>query len=316
MIFYGFPQTKLFAEEKPDSPKSKNNFELTLKRQRYEYIPYEYTSYGPMQQANYSSFSQTTDDLKRNTKNIIPLNLSYYNYDKNFRIEASYFKIKLSDAEFTSKQAGIDYYNSAHYYSEAKRPVLPLVRSEFELNVFKIFIPGENLEVQIGGGIRNINKTSTNTRIDDSFYSNINTYGPQLVSKIQWRFIENWSLALGADVFYTAGKQEFRHNSLNGPYSVTVAADVNRSVGVFRGYEADVGISYSISENCRLSFGFNQISSYFAYSAYSGYLGSKNPAKNPYNITYSASGSYPDFPRRVGGYEYLRGYYFGLTIGF
>ncbi|MCE9500374.1 MAG: LA_2444/LA_4059 family outer membrane protein, partial [Leptospira sp.] len=285
--------------------KKTSSFEIFLKRQDYEYIPSAYT----VRDKSVYHYAEAKGKLRDNDDVLFPVSLNYYNYEKNFRIEASYFKVDISSAKTFYQYPVGDYRTGSSVLALHESQFLPTVRSEAELNFLKLFKPGENSGFQLGAGVRNINKYQSYNTDYQFVDERIKTYGPQLVLKFSQNLTEKLSLNGGLDIFYAEGKRTYNYqfgivNNLTD-YSYNRIYGNPGTTGLFRGYEADLSLSYNVQPSVKLFVGYSYIYSFFSYRKDYGYYVYFSNNRN-----YFVNSIHPGSP------EILRGFYLGASVSF
>lgn len=77
LIFYIFVSNSVLSQTEDNK---KNTFELLIKRQTYQWTPYDYTSYT---ERSILETTVKTDSIKQNQKVLIPLVFRYDQLEKN-----------------------------------------------------------------------------------------------------------------------------------------------------------------------------------------------------------------------------------------
>lgn len=313
-ILLVFFSSMLFAEETvtiENEPKEKRNHSRTsllLKRQTYQYLPYEYTALTDKNEAIVPTRSSSA--LKENGKVLIPFVFSYENLTKGFKLELSYFEIEIVNANtLLYQQTALGAHISRFYLS-------PMARSEFEFNVYKTFTPGLDWKLYLGGGIRNINRYQYGNYLGQgTFKEYFFTYGPQVSLQSIYQLPFDLAFHLTMDLFYTQGTRFFKQPNLmedRFQYSLSTAG----TEGIFRGYELDGSLSYSFHPNMKFFVGYNLIVSKFSYYHYNEIqlsrstenLGSANP---------TVTGAWEiNLPKKSENFDSLRGIYVGAMVSF
>lgn len=284
--------------------KKKSFFELRVKRQTYQWTPYDYTSF-----SEHSSLesSNKTDSVKQNQKVLVPLAFRYDNLEKEFRIEISVYEIELANANTNFTQAGDQV--RRHYFN-------PMLRSEAEFNFYKILNWDEDWKVFAGAGIRNINKYKYGYFLKEGSYQEyFYTYGPQIVLNTEYKLWKEISIHLGLDFFYTEGNRFYKDRMIM-PDSIVVSNGNAGVKGIYRGYEIDFSLSYKIFETVKFYAGYNYIYSYFSYLGFNQIdftLG--NVQISPIQ-TQTNNVPFMIRPIRSGNHDILQGFYFGAAVGF
>ncbi|WP_167879899.1 hypothetical protein, partial [Leptospira levettii] len=183
-------------------------------------------------------------------------------------------------------------------------------RSDIKLNLF--FYPIQQSEYfALGLGIRKIDRIRNASFQNYSLEEIILAYGPQLVLKSKIPITEQLSIHLGLDLYHTQGRRTFDYSSLyyssfdNFSYIETLGTS-HKTLGVFRGYEANIALKYNFLENFNLAFGYNYNYSYYKYESLNDklyYISSESNTFLYRDVSFS------------NGKEILRGFYIsGSTI--
>ncbi|MBM9577060.1 hypothetical protein JWG45_07820 [Leptospira sp. 201903070] len=309
-LFLWFHWNPLLAEAKEESvpvEKKKSKFEILIKRQTYQWTPYDYTSY-----SEHSPFENSvkTESVKQNQKVLIPLTFRYENPEKKFRIEISAFEVELANANTNVTE------NSAGSFQVRRQYLNPMLRSEAELNYYKILNLTEDWKLFAGVGIRNINKYKYGYYLREGRYQEyFYTYGPQLVLNTEYKLWKEISVHLGLDLFYTQGNRFYKEQMLL-PDSVVVSNGNAGVQGIYRGYEIDLSLSYRILESVKFFAGYNYIYSYFSYY---GFKQTDLSIGNPQTSPFPTQGSHIptiSHPVRSGNHDILQGFYLGASVTF
>ncbi|PJZ47204.1 LA_2444/LA_4059 family outer membrane protein [Leptospira brenneri] len=313
-IFLVFFSWGIFAEgpgTEPQTPeeKTKNSkWTLLLKRQTYNYLPYEYTSLTEKNESFVPTRSSTA--LKENGKVLIPFVFGYENLAKGFKLELSYFEIEIVNANTLLFQQTPQGPNLSRFY------LSPMARSEFEFNAYKTLDLSRDWKFYLGGGIRNINRYVYGNYLGQgTFKEYFFTYGPQVSIQTIYQLTQDFAFHLTMDVFYTQGTRFFKQPNLmedRFQYSFSTAG----TAGIFRGYEFDSSFSYSFHPNMKFFIGYNMILSKFSYLHYNEIqlsrstenLGSTNP---------TITGNWEmHLPKKSENFDSLRGIYLGMMVNF
>ncbi|PJZ84552.1 LA_2444/LA_4059 family outer membrane protein [Leptospira harrisiae] len=286
----------------------KSEWSLLLKRQTYQYLPYEYSSLTDKNESIVPTRSSSA--LKENGKVLIPFVFSYENIEKGFKVDLSYFEIEIVNANTLLYQQSIEGGNVSRFY------LSPMARSEFELNLYKTFVPTKDWKLYLGGGVRNINRYLYGNYLGQgTFKEYFFTYGPQVSVQTVYQLPYDLAFHLTMDLFYTQGTRFFKQPNLmedRFQYSLSTAG----TEGIFRGYEWDGSLTYSFHPNMKFFVGYNMIVSKFSYLHYNEIqfsrstdnLGSQNP---------SISGGWEmNFPKKSENFDNLRGIYLGMMVSF
>ncbi|KWV23685.1 outer membrane protein [Leptospira interrogans] len=303
LIFYIlFPSSVLSQTEE----NKKNTFELLIKRQTYRWTPYDYTSYT---ERSILETTIKTDSIKQNQKVLIPLVFRYDQLEKKFRIEVSAYEIELANPNTNVIESGTLGYETRKQYFN------PMLRSEAELNYYKILNLYPNWDFFAGAGIRNINKYKYGYFLREGVYEEyFYTYGPQFVFRTEYRFAENWSLSLAADLFYTQGTRFYKPQALTLE-SMTVSAGTAGAQGIYRGYELDVSLGYRVFDAVKFFVGYNYIYSYFSYySFHQTDIRLQTSSLDPFISENSSAPILHMF--RSGNHDILQGLYLGMSVSF
>ncbi|TGL15466.1 hypothetical protein EHQ94_13945 [Leptospira meyeri] len=315
-IFLVSVSSMIFAEgdgretEKPvpEGNSKKSEWSLLLKRQTYHYLPYEYSSLTDKNESILPTRSSSA--LKENGKVLIPFVFSYENLEKGFKVDLSYFEIEIVNANTLLYQQSTQGGNLSRFY------LSPTARSEFELNFYKTFTPTKDWKLNLGGGVRNINRYLYGNYLGQgTFKEYFFTYGPQVSVQTIYQLNQDFAFHLTMDVFYTQGTRFFKQPNLmedKFQYSLSTAG----TEGIFRGYELDGSLSYSFHPNMKFFVGYNMIVSKFSYLHYNDIqlkqntenLGSQNP---------SLAGVWEmNLPQKSENFDVLRGIYLGMKVSF
>ncbi|TGL39008.1 LA_2444/LA_4059 family outer membrane protein [Leptospira perdikensis] len=292
----------------PEGNSKKSEWSLLLKRQTYHYLPYEYSS---LTDKNESIFpTRSSSALKENGKVLIPFVFSYENLEKGFKVDLSYFEIEIVNANTLLYQQSAQGGNLSRFY------LSPMARSEFELNLYKTFAPTKDWKLNLGGGVRNINRYLYGNYLGQgTFKEYFFTYGPQASIQTIYQIHQDFAFHLTMDVFYTQGTRFFKQPNLmedRFQYSLSTAG----TEGIFRGYEWDGSLSYSFHPHMKFFVGYNMIVSKFSYLHYNDIqlkqgtenLGSQNP---------TLAGVWEmNLPQKSENFDVLRGIYLGLMVSF
>ncbi|EQA51634.1 hypothetical protein CH370_21655 [Leptospira kmetyi] len=300
-------------EEGSDKNAKKNSFELILKRQTYQWTPYDYTSYterSPLET------SIKTDSVKQNQKVLTPFVFRFDQKERKFRVEISAYEIELANPNMIVTRTGSSGFEIGRQYLN------PMIRSEAELNLFKIFDLHEDWRIFAGAGIRNINKYKYGYYLREGAYEEyFYTYGPQLVFRTDYRIWEKFFLSLGADLFYTEGNRFYKPKTFTLD-SVSLSSGTAGVRGIYRGYEIDFSFAYQISQSLKFYLGYSYIDSYFSYYGFNQTdLRFGNASTDPFQIgTSNTQPNYNTFqishPILSGHRDLLRGVYLGLSVQF
>jgi len=313
-ILFLFLSSVLFAEESgtktsEQKEEDKNSkFSLLLKRQTYQYLPYEYTSL-----TNKNEFlfpNRSSQPLKENGKVLIPFVFSYEDKARDFKLELSYFEIEIVNANTLLYQQNPQGPNFSRFY------LSPMARSEFEFNAYRTFNPTKEWNLYLGGGIRNINRYLYGNFLGQgTFKEYFFTYGPQVSIQSIYPLMHNTAFHLTMDLFYTQGTRFFKQPNImedRFQYSLFTSG----TEGIFKGYEFDGSISYSFHTNMKFFVGYNMIVSKFSYFRYNEVQWSRR-TENLGSVTTSLSGEWEvNLPKRSDNFDTLRGIYFGLMVSF
>ncbi|TGK81561.1 hypothetical protein EHQ24_09640 [Leptospira noumeaensis] len=315
-IFLVFVSSTIFAEGEsreterplPEGHSKKSEWSLLLKRQTYQYLPYEYSSLTDKNESIVPTRSSSS--LKENGKVLIPFVFSYENIEKGFKVELSYFEIEIVNANTLLYQQSAQGGNLSRFY------LSPMARSEFELNFYKTFTPTKDWKFYLGGGVRNINRYLYGNYLGQgTFKEYFFTYGPQTSIQTVYQLPYDFAIRITMDVFYTQGTRFFKQPNLmedRFQYSLSTAG----TEGIFRGYELDGSLSYSFHPNMKFFVGYNLIVSKFSYLNYNEIqlsrstenLGSQNP---------SVTGAWEwNLPKKSENFDTLRGIYLGMMVNF
>ncbi|MBM9500396.1 hypothetical protein JWG44_09075 [Leptospira sp. 201903071] len=297
-------QTK---EESDLGEKKKTSFELLIKRQTYQWTPYDYTSYSehsPLEN------SIKTESVKQNQKVLIPLTFRYDNSEKKFRIEISAYEVELANANMNvTRTVSGDFQVRRQYLN-------PMMRSESEFNYYKILNLTPDWKLFAGMGIRNINKYKYGYFLREGAYQEyFYTYGPQIVLNTEYKLWKEISVHMSFDLFYTQGNRFYKEQTLF-PDSITVSNGNAGVKGIYRGYEIDFSLSYKLLEAVKFFAGYNYIYSYFSYYGFKlTDFNLVNSSIDPFRTT---TGNPPliSQPIRSGNHEILQGFYLGVSVGF
>ncbi|TGM68923.1 hypothetical protein EHQ96_05100 [Leptospira levettii] len=313
-LFLVSVSSMVFAEGREMEPSlqegknKKSEWSLLLKRQTYQYLPYEYTSLTDKNESIVPTRSSTT--LKENGKVLIPFVFSYENVEKRFKVDLSYFEIEIVNANTLLFQQSAQGGNLSRFY------LSPMARSEFELNLYQTFLPAKDWKLYLGGGVRNINRYLYGNYLGQgTFKEYFFTYGPQASVQSVYQLSQDLAFHLTMDVFYTQGTRFFKQPNLmedRFQYSLSTAG----TEGIFRGYEWDGSLSYSFHSNMKFFVGYNMIVSKFSYLHYNevqfsrttANIGSQNP---------SLTGDWEmNVPKKSENFDRLRGIYLGMMVNF
>lgn len=307
-MLFAVESETVVTKQEPDEKSKNSKFSLLLKRQTYQYLPYEYTSLTDKNESLVPTRSSST--LKENGKVLIPFVFSYENLTKGFKLELSYFEIEIVNAntllyQQTSQGPNI----SRHYLS-------PMARSEFEFNAYKALSPIKDWKLYLGGGIRNINRYLYGNYLGQgTFKEYFFTYGPQVSVQSIYELPYDLAFHLTVDVFYTQGTRFFKQPNLmedRFQYSLSTAG----TEGIFRGYEFDGSLSYSFHSNMKFFVGYNMIVSKFSYYHYNEIQFSRN-AENLGSASPSLTGNWEmNLPKKSENFDTLRGIYLGMMVSF
>ncbi|MDI7174899.1 LA_2444/LA_4059 family outer membrane protein [Leptospira santarosai] len=299
-VFFWKPVLSQTAENK------KNAFELLIKRQTYQWTPYDYTSYT---ERSISEISTKTDSVKQNQKVLIPFAFRYDQLERKFRIEISVYEIELANANTIVTRADSGGYSTKRQYFN------PMLRSEAELNLYKIFDRIEDWKFFLGLGIRNINKYRYGYFLREGAYEEFfYTYGPQIVFRTDYRIWERFFLGLAVDLFYTEGNRFYKSKTMTLE-SISVSTGNSGVRGIYRGSEIDFSFAYQFSEAFKFYVGYSYIYSYFSYYGFNQTdLNLGTVPSNPFFNT--AASTMLSHPIKSGDHDILRGFYFGISVCF
>lgn len=283
-----------------DAKRKDWSFGYTLKFLSEQYFPAEF--YRAKQR---DSMDTDYSDLKDNRKNISALSFNYWLPDKNLKFEFSNQSILIGDAYYNES---IIYTASQVYFDKVY--LTPTQRRDTKLNAFFSFKESQFLQMEIGGGIRNIYKRRTAGRSSSVFEEEMQTFGPQLSFKAILNPSGDFRATLSADLFSTQGERSYKNDLLyssggNAYYQTYVTNPHTK--GRFQGYEIDLSFGYRIWKNLVLNIGGNFINSWFDYDGFQDTV-----------FTFSNSPTGPNaFPVYRGRYqETLKGFYLGLSAQF
>ncbi|RHX77854.1 LA_2444/LA_4059 family outer membrane protein [Leptospira yasudae] len=301
------------SEKNPSKENAKPSFELLLKRQTYEWIPYDFTSYT---ERPWTETSIKTDSAKQNQKVIVPFVFRYDHSEKKFRIEISAYEIELANANTIVTQAGAAGYETRRQYFN------PMIRSEAEFNLFRIVEASENWRFFLGLGIRNINKYKYGYYLREGAYQEyFYTYGPQAAFRTDFRIAERFFLSFALDFFYTEGNRFYKPTTTTLD-SIVVSSGSSGVRGIYRGSEIDVSIAYQISESFKFYVGYSYIDSYFSYYGFNQTdLSFGNSQNSPFQTGTNGAFQIENGLRishtiHSGSFDRLRGAYLGLSVNF
>ncbi|MBM9548704.1 hypothetical protein JWG40_16885 [Leptospira sp. 201903074] len=305
----------LFAEETAtkidtlqDEKSKSSKFSLLLKRQTYQYLPYEYTSLTDKNESLVPTRSSSA--LKENGKVLIPFVFSYENLAKGFKLELSYFEVEIVNANTLLYQQTSQGPNISRYY------LSPMARSEFEFNAYQSLSPTKDWKLYLGGGIRNINRYLYGNYLGQgTFKEYFFTYGPQVSAQSIYELPYDLAFHLTIDLFYTQGTRFFKQPNLTEDrfqYSLSTAG----TEGIFRGYEFDGSLAYSFHPHMKFFVGYNMIVSKFSYYHYSEIQFSRS-TENLGSASPSVTGNWEmNLPKKSENFDTLRGIYLGMMVSF
>ncbi|TGK34909.1 hypothetical protein EHQ12_06145 [Leptospira gomenensis] len=311
-----FLSNSIQAEQESENRENglnKRNFELLLKRQTYQWTPYDYTSYT---ERPWTETSMKTDSVKQNQKVIVPFVFRYDHPERKFRIEISAYEIELANANTIVTQSGTAGYETRRQYFN------PMIRSEAEFNLFRIVEATESWKLFFGLGIRNINKYKYGYFLREGAYQEyFYTYGPQAVFRGDYRISERFFLSFALDLFYTQGNRFYKPTTTTFD-SIVVSSGSSGVRGIYRGSEIDVSVAYQISEALKFYLGYSYIDSYFSYYGFNQTdLSFGNSQNSPFQTETNEVSRIDNIlrishPIRSGNFDRLHGLYLGLSVNF
>ncbi|TGN10441.1 LA_2444/LA_4059 family outer membrane protein [Leptospira ilyithenensis] len=311
LFLFAWTVSSLYCEEKETETGSKkekiSSFEFFLKRQTYHFTPYEYTSLTETPDPNRPV---SAGKLNQNSKVLIPFVFSYDNYEKNYRLEISYFEMEIVNPNSVVLRT------EGNQISMTREYITPVTRSELEVNAYRKFSIGKGWSLYTGGGIRNINKYKYGSYVSEgAFQEYFFTYGPQLSIKSVHSITSDIQFSIGLDGFYTQGNR-FLKDPILSSQTFLLPISTAGTEGIYRGYELDLSLSYRFFENFKFYIGYNQIESKFSYLDLHQvnviYLNSQWNGNN-FSLTGVPAVSQPI---RSGNFEILKGVYFGGSVNF
>lgn len=283
----------------------KQSIETGIKAQKAEFIPFEYsrdlTDAEPL-------YAYSIKKLNNNSKVINPFFFVYKNLEKNFGIEFDYTNIQIHKANYESQFINRDtlYVNKEYLRNNE--------RSDYKLNFF--FFPSQELKelLSIGAGLRKIdrirNTETANLSAEEKFIS----IGPQIVFKSKVPLTEFLSLNIGLDLYHTQGKRDYYYYesklsfARSGTFSTFNTITQNeKTLGVFRGYQADVSLKYKFLDHFNIAIGYNYNYTYFKY---------ENLDDKYYYFNTLANYGYSQNIKPSNGQEIIRGFYISASTVF
>jgi len=254
--------TSLLAEEnqpnKSDTPKQ---FEIIIKSYNLKYYPYEY-----YRRKSFDSFNGSigSEYLGGNRDTITPIQFSYTS-PSQWKWQASYQKIHMTNGN--SPGLSMFYDGSVRYYETYLTPTL---RTDSNLHVLKILEASQFLQFELGPGIRGIRRNITyRNSLTKSEVEN-EAAGPSAYLKIVGKISKNWKLYASFDVFYAEGPARSKNRMItyyNNPDTV-ILYDTKYSPkmkSIFRGFEYELGASYSLTETFSFIFGIQSNATLMSY---------------------------------------------------
>ncbi|BDA78006.1 membrane protein [Leptospira kobayashii] len=311
LFLFGWCVCSLYGEENGVENTVKkektSSFELLLKRQTYDFAPYEYTSLTKNPPPNQTS---NTGKLSQNSKVLIPFVFSYENYKKNYRLEISYFEMEIVNPNSLVLRT------DGNQISMTREYLKPVTRSELKANAYLKFPFGKDWNFYSGGGIRNINKYKYGNYLGEgAFQEYFFTYGPQLSIKSVYSITSEIQFSVGLDGFYTQGNRFVKDPILNSQ-TFTLPIDTAGTEGIYRGYELDLSLSYRFAENFKFYIGYNRIESKFSYLHF--HQINVNYSNSQWNGNDFSLSGFPSIskPIQSGNFETLKGFYLGGSVHF
>ncbi|NCQ79456.1 MAG: hypothetical protein GPI99_15400 [Microcystis aeruginosa W13-15] len=241
----------------------KYTFESGIKAQKAEFIPYEYSR--DISDAE-PLIGYSIKKLKNNSKVINPFFIIYKNLEKGFGIEFDYTTIQIPKANYEKQ-----YYFRNNIFVD-KEYLRNNERSDYRLNFF--FFPSEKFKdyFAIGAGLRRIDRIRNDEKENSTAEEKIIALGPQLVFKSTIPVSDSISFILGIDFYHTQGKRNYYYlnsqlsNARSGSFSTFETITQNgKTLGVFRGFQADIALKYNFLEHFNIAIGYNYNYSYFKY---------------------------------------------------
>lgn len=244
-------------------------------------------------------------ELKGNQQGILALSFNYWIPDKNLKFEFSNRSVRLNDSYYNQSII----YDFSHAYLD-KVYLTPTQRRDSKLNGYFSFGETRLLQLEIGGGIRNIYKRRTSSRPSYTFEEEMQTFGPQISFKLILNPSGDFRATLSADLFSTQGERSYKNDLLyssEGSIYYQTYLTNPHTKGRFQGYEIDLSFGYRIWRNLFLNVGANYINSWFDYDGFRDMVFT-------YPVASTGSNFYPISRDRYQ--ETLKSYYFGLSVQF
>lgn len=297
------------AAEEPSVARQAPRFELTLKRQTFRYLPYEYTSL--TQISSYGSVYEPAlaGDLQQNDKVIVPASLSCEDCIPSWRLEASYYEIELAAPNvYVLRTMPTGATLSRQYLN-------PTARSEAAGSAMRRFSLSSRWQLHVGAGIQNINKYTYgyNGLSGSAYEEHFFTYGGAAHARLNGMFTESFSMAVQTKLFYTTGTR-FSDNLHLQPGTVsfppgaalTISAGTAHARGIFRGAGLDASLGYKFFDRFQLRVGYDYVYSYFSLLH-----------NREMRITFPLSGTpTASYPPRNGNHDIVRGLYTAVSFSF
>ncbi|MCB0538753.1 MAG: hypothetical protein KDE33_14655 [Bacteroidetes bacterium] len=244
-----------------DSKSSSGNFELSVSRQYANYHPHQYET----TKSVYYPYSLLNGKLERNNEKFTSVLLGYNN--DSIRIEFSYFELDLHNPTFTN----VANITNAIWIQDI--PIYIDSRSETQANVFYLLKPLEDLQIALGGGIHRI---QTKYDYSSPAYSYnrrdlVDTYGPQVGLKTNYKISDNFELFLNYMYLYTRGHRNYEYayalNTTTGPFFYHESQS-HGTIAEFFGHDYDLGIGYKLTTTAKIRFGYQAEMLKFRYKNY------------------------------------------------
>ncbi|TGL64241.1 LA_2444/LA_4059 family outer membrane protein [Leptospira sarikeiensis] len=268
--------------------------EFGIRMQKSEYAPYDYKANSniAMQRVNYDF------NLTGNVRTIYPIYLKYINADRKYGLEFQFAENSLNKARyysFAGDPSGVSF---------SRNEVVDLERRDYKLNYLAYHLTRFGEKLYFGLGLRKIDRAVWDGSLFSIYSNRVETLGPQLSVKSNIPLYENLSLNMSLEFYYTQGSRTFARQFFFPYYEVDVTIQRENTLGIFRGVEWDLSLSYLWKGKYKFYFGYNYNKANFANQNALDYRLSYNATLDSVNLYYNLPES---------GREIIRGYYLGFS---
>ncbi|EMY77796.1 outer membrane protein, TIGR04327 family [Leptospira weilii serovar Ranarum str. ICFT] len=294
-------QTESQKTNETDSNTGKT--EIGIRVQRSIYTPSEYNRILNFSNGRINNYSE----LHGNQKTIVPFYIRHFDSENRYGFEFQFTRNSLYNANYTN------FYVSASDNGSYRNYLYDTERTDYKFNYFRLDSTPKAKLFYWGAGLRKIDKIKESSSRFLNMEEKIISYGIQLVARSNLNLYKNLDLNLGLDIYYTQGQRNYYYQSgynvsINDTqfiYVFKVFADP-KTIGVFRGAEADVSLSYLLSNRYKFYFGFSYNRAYFRYRNFSDY-----------SLTYLKDQiGYTQYYDNGAGKEDIKGFYLGVSAVF